>query len=122
ANLVRTLGRLAPGHRTTYQRVLSAAQWSGVELGCALAAFLLRHLVPDGPVTLVGDDTVDGHKGKKVYGKARHRDPVRSTHAYTSCRSGPRGAALPVPATSPPAPRPWPRPVPGAWTGPPATT
>jgi hypothetical protein len=30
-------------------------------------------------VTLIGDDTVDGHKGKHVHGKARHRDPVRST-------------------------------------------
>ena len=33
-----------------------------------LAAFLLRHLVPTGPVTLVADDTVDGHKGERVYG------------------------------------------------------
>ncbi len=57
ANLLRTLGALAGGHRTSYQRVLSAARWSSLDLGCALAAFLLRHLVPDGPVTLVGDDT-----------------------------------------------------------------
>ena len=66
ANLVRALGRLAPGHRTTYQRVLSAARWSGVELGCAPAAFLLARLVPDGPVVLVGDDTVDGGSGSDV--------------------------------------------------------
>ncbi len=29
ANLLRTLGWLAPGHRTDYQRVLSRARWSG---------------------------------------------------------------------------------------------
>jgi hypothetical protein len=51
ANLLRTVGFLAAGHRTSYQRVLSEARWSGLELGCALAAFLLRHLIPDGPVT-----------------------------------------------------------------------
>src|SRR5262245_8272839 len=84
ANLLRTLGRLAPGHRTDYHRVLSRAPWSGLRLGCALAGFILTHLVPDGPVLLVGDDTVDGHKGKHVYGKARHRDPIRSSHAYTA--------------------------------------
>src|SRR3954468_23712489 len=77
ANVLRTLRHLAPGHRTSYQRVLSRAPWSGVALGCALARFLLRHFVPDGTITLVGDDTVDGHKGKHVHGKARHRDPVR---------------------------------------------
>jgi hypothetical protein len=111
ANLVRTVGRLAPGHRTTYQRVLSAARWSGVELGCALAAFLLRHLVPDGPVTLVGDDTVDGHKGERVYGKARHRDPVRSTHAYTAWRYGHKWVVLAVLVRFPFATRPWALPV-----------
>src|SRR5215211_442387 len=83
ANVLRTAGHLAPGHRTSYQRVLSAARWSGLALGCALARFLLDHLTPDGPVPLVGDETVDGHKGKHVYGKARHRDPVRSTRTHT---------------------------------------
>src|SRR5690349_1925405 len=94
ANLLRTLGRLAPGHRTDYQRVLSRARWSGLRLGCTLARFLLAHVVPDGPVLLVGDDTVDGHPGKQVYGKARHRDPVRSSHAYTAWKYGHRWVVL----------------------------
>src|SRR6478752_7606522 len=96
ANVLRTVGRLAPGHRTSYQRVLSAAEWSGLELGCALARFLLDHLIPDGPVHLVGDDTVDGHPGPKVYGKSRHRDPVRSSHAYTAWRYGHKWVVLAV--------------------------
>lgn len=62
ANLVRTRGPLAQGHRTDYQRVLSRSPWSGLRLGCTLTAFLLDHLLPAGPVLLVGDDTVDGHK------------------------------------------------------------
>ena len=69
ANLLRTLGRLAARHRTDYQRVLSRAPWSGLQLGCMLARFLLTHLVPDGPVLLVGDDTVDGHPGRHVCGQ-----------------------------------------------------
>jgi DDE superfamily endonuclease/putative transposase ISC1217 len=96
ANLLRTLGPLAPGHRTTYQRLLSAARYSGLELGCALARFLLQHLVPDGTVYLVIDDTIDGHKGKCVYGKARHRDAVRSTHSYTAWRYGHRWIVLAI--------------------------
>lgn len=111
ANLLRTAGPLAPGHRTSYQRVLSAARWSGLGLARALAAFLLRHLLPAGPVTLVGDDTVDGHKGKHVYGKARHRDPVRSTKAHTVWRYGHRWVVLAVLVRFPFAPRPWALPV-----------
>src|SRR6476619_3230522 len=66
ATLLRTLRHLAPGHRTDYHRVLSRAPWSGLALGCALTRFLLDHLVPDWPVTVTGDDTVDGHKGEHV--------------------------------------------------------
>jgi hypothetical protein len=111
ANLVRTLRHLAPGHLTDYQRVLSRAPWSGVALGCALARFLLQHVLPDGVVTLIGDDTVDGHKGKHVHGKARHRDPVRSTHSYTTWRYGHRWVVLAVLVKFPFATRPWALPV-----------
>jgi DDE superfamily endonuclease len=111
ANLLRTAAALAPGHRTTYQRVLSSARWSGLTLGCVLARFLLDHLTPSGPVALVGDDTVDGHKGKRVYGKARHRDPVRSTHAYTAWRYGHKWVVLAVLVRFPFAARAWALPV-----------
>lgn len=111
ANVLRTLRHLAPGHRTGYQRVFSRAPWSGVALGCALAQFLLRQFVPDGTVTLIGDDTVDGHTGKHVHGKARHRDPVRSTHSYTAWRYGHRWVVLAVLVQFPFATRPWALPV-----------
>jgi hypothetical protein len=111
ANLLRTLGALAPGHRTNYQRVLSSARWSGLRLACALCRLILRLLPADRPVTLVGDDTVDGHKGKRVWGKARHRDPVRSTHAYTAWRYGHRWVVLAVLVHFPFARRPWALPV-----------
>ena len=94
ANLLRTVGDLAPGHDASYRRVLSAARWSGLELGCALTRFLLDHLVPNGPVDLVGDDTVDGHPGARVYGKGRHRDAVRSSHNYTAWRYGHKWVVL----------------------------
>src|SRR5882724_5565443 len=111
ANVLRTLRHLAPGHRTDYQRVLSRAPWSGRARGCALMRFVLDHLLPEGPVMLVGDDTVDGHKGKCVYGKARHRDPVRSTHSYTAWRYGHKWVVLAVLVRFPFAPRPWALPI-----------
>jgi hypothetical protein len=111
ANILRTAGALACGHRTSYQRLWSRAHWSGLQLACALARFLVRRLLPSGVITLVGDDTVDGHKGKKVFGKARHRDPVRSTRSYTAWRYGHKWVALCVLVRFPFAPRPWALPV-----------
>src|SRR5215472_8273513 len=111
ANLLRTAGPLAQGHQTSYQRVFSAASWSSLQLACLLSDFILRHLVPDGSVCLVGDDTVESHPGRKVYGKARHRDPVRSSHSYTAWRYGHKWVVLAVLVRFPFATRPWALPV-----------
>src|SRR5207244_8452200 len=80
-------------------------------LGCALTRLVLDRFVPDGPVTLVGDDTVDGHPGRQVYGKARHRDAVRSSHSYTAWRYGHKWVVLAVLVTFPFATRRWALPV-----------
>jgi hypothetical protein len=111
ANVLRTLAPLTHGHRTSYQRVLSHAEWSGLRLACLFSRFLIQQLLPTGLIRIAGDDTVDGHKGKRVYGKARHRDPVRSTHSYTTWRYGHRWVVLAVLVRFPGAPRPWALPV-----------
>jgi hypothetical protein len=111
ANLMRTAGALADGRASTYQRVLSQARWSGLRLAAALARLVLRHLAPAGPVPLVGDDTVTEHRGKRVYGKARHRDAVRSSHSYTAHRYGHKWVTLAVLVRLPFAARPWALPV-----------
>jgi hypothetical protein len=111
ANLLRTLGRLAPGHCTSFHRLFSRCRWHGRRLARALAAAVLGRCLPDGPVPLVGDDTVCEHPGPKVYGKGRHRDPVRSTHSYTAYRWGHKWVVLAVLVRFPFATRPWALPV-----------
>jgi DDE superfamily endonuclease len=96
ANLLRTLGPLVPGDPSSYRRVFSQRRWSSWRLARRLAGWVLEHLVPDGPVYLAGDDTVEEHRGKHVYGKGRHRDPVRSTHSYTAFRWGHKWVVLAV--------------------------
>jgi hypothetical protein len=88
ANLLRVAAPLVDGHVTTYQRVFSSASWSAMRLACCLCRAVVAMLPADRPIFLAGDDTVDGHPGKRVYGKARHRDPVRSSHSYTAWRYG----------------------------------
>ena len=95
-NLLRTLGALAPGHPSSYHRVFSKRRWSSWRLARGLAGWVFQHLVPDGPVPLAGDDTVEEHPGAKVFGKGCHRDPVRSTHSYTAFRWGHKWVVLAV--------------------------
>jgi hypothetical protein len=111
SNLLRTLGHRAVGAPSSYHRVLSQAHWSGLRLAALLTRFLLRCYCPRGMVTLVGDDTVSAHPGRKVYGKARHRDAVRSSHRYTAWRWGHKWVVLAVLVWFPFAGRPWALPV-----------
>jgi hypothetical protein len=111
ANLLRVAAPLADGHVTTYQRVFSSASWSAMRLACCLCRAVVALLPPDRPILLAGDDTVDGHPGRRVYGKARHRDPVRSSHSYTAWRYGHKWVVLAVLVHFPFATRPWALPV-----------
>ncbi len=110
-NLLRTVGALAPGHPCSYHRVFARRRCSLWRLGRALAAAVLRRWVPAGTVAVAGDDTVAERRGKKVYGKGRHRDPVRSTHSYTAYRWGHQWVVLAILVRFPFATRPWALPV-----------
>ena len=111
SNLLRTAAGLAHGDASSFHRVLSKRRWSALALARILARFILDHWVPEGPVSLAGDDTVDEHRGAKVYGKGCHRDPVRSTHSYTAFRWGHKWVVLAILVQFPFATRAWALPV-----------
>ena len=87
---------LAPGKRTVsaalrvmglgqteqfqpYHRVLNRAVWSGREASHVLLGVLVRTLVPNGPLVIGVDETLERRWGKKISAKGIYRDPVRST-------------------------------------------
>ena len=107
ANLLRCLGSLAPGHPSSYHRFFSRDRWSSGTLARCFAQQVLARFVADGPIELAGDDTVEEHPGKNVYGKGCHRDPVRSTHSFTAYRWGHKWVALTVLVRVPFATRRW---------------
>lgn len=110
-NLLRTVGPLAPGHPSSYHRVFSRCRWSSWRLARALTGYIIRHWYPQGSIGLVGDETVDEHRGQKVYGKGCHRDAVRSTHSFTAYRWGHKWVVLAILVRFPFANRPWALPV-----------
>jgi hypothetical protein len=111
SNLLRTTAGLAKGDASSFHRVLSKRRWSTLALARLLTRFILDRWAPDGPVLVAGDDTVDEHRGAKVYGKGCHRDPVRSTHSYTAFRWGHKWVVLAILVKFPFAPRAWALPV-----------
>lgn len=94
--VLRLLALIQPLNPSTYHRLFSHRRWSSKSLAKVITKFVLDRFVPDGPVKVVGDETVDGHRGKKVYGKARHRDAVRSSHSHTVYRYGHKWVVLAV--------------------------
>jgi DDE superfamily endonuclease/Archaeal putative transposase ISC1217 len=111
ANVLRTVGLLAPGDPSSYHRFFSCRRWSLLGLGRCLAAWILARFVPTGPVELAADDTVDEHPGDKVYGKGCHRDAVRSSHSYTAFRWGHKWLVVFVLVSIPWATRKWALPI-----------
>ena len=110
-NILRVVQGNTDGHGSSYQRVFSHRRWSMWKLARPLIAYILDHWVAEGPVYVAGDDTVDQHRGKKVYGKGCHRDAVRSTHSYTAYRWGHKWVVLSILVKFPFANRPWALPV-----------
>lgn len=111
SNPLRCAPGLAPGDPSSYHRAFSKRRRSSLRLARLLAGLILQRFVADGPVLLAGDDTVAEHRGAKVHGEGRHRDPVRSTHAFTAYRRGHKWVVLTILVKSPFAVRPGALPV-----------
>ena len=94
--VLRLLQLIEPLNCSTYHRLFSHRRWKPSVFAKIIARFVFDRFCADGVIRLVGDETVDGHRGKKVYGKARHRDAVRSSHSHTVYRYGHKWVVLAV--------------------------
>lgn len=108
SNITRTLSSLSFGHSSSFHRLLSHRKWKCWKLSYVLSLLIISTFYDsDAPIRIAGDDTVDGHRGKKVYGKSRHRDAVRSSRSYTAFRYGHKWVVLAVLVQLPYSKRPW---------------
>lgn len=74
---LRALGlRNVPFHR--YHRVLSTRRWSSWRVSRKLLELIVERFVPEGPVIIGIDDTIERRRGKKIAAKGVYRDPCRS--------------------------------------------
>lgn len=87
-------------------RLFSRAVWSPWKLARFLTQLALD-LHDQEVVTLVVDDTVNAHPGRKVFGKDKHRDAVRSSHSFTAWSWGHKWVVLAIILPIPYLSRPW---------------
>lgn len=106
-----TVRILVDGDLSSYHRVFSRSPWKLQVLSNVLAAIILELIPADQPVVLSVDDTTARHKGEHVYGKARHRDAVLSTHSHMVWKWGHKWVVLAINVKFPFAHRPWALPV-----------
>jgi DDE superfamily endonuclease len=115
---------LAPGRRTVtsalhamgldqqkqfhrYHRVLSRASWSSREASRVLLGLLVEAFVPDGPLVLGVDETLERRWEKRIAPKGIYRDPVRSSHEHFVKTSGLRWISVTLLTPIPWASRVW---------------
>jgi hypothetical protein len=94
AAALRAAGRAHDRHFSRYHRVLSRARWSELAVARTLLHLLVTTFVPDGPLVLGIDETIERRWGAKIAAKGIYRDPVRSSRGHVVKASGLRWVCL----------------------------
>ncbi len=89
---VMGLGQTKPFQR--YHRVLNRAVWSGRAVSRVLLELLVQAFVPNGPLILGVDETLERRWGAKIAAKGIYRDAVRSSRDFFVKASGLRWVCL----------------------------
>jgi hypothetical protein len=107
ASALRAVGLQEERRFCHYHRVLSRASWSSREVGRVLLQLLVETFVPEGPLVLGVDETLERRRGKRIAAKGIYRDPVRSSREHFVKTSGLRWVCLTLLAEVPWASRVW---------------
>jgi hypothetical protein len=94
ASALRALGLDKEKRFCRYHRVFSRAVWSSREASRLLLGSLVEAFVPDGPLVVGVDETLERRQGKKIAAKGIYRDPVRSSHSHVVKTSALRWVCL----------------------------
>ena len=86
--VLRVLGLAHERHFVNFHRVLSRAVWSPLAGARLLLGLLVRAFVPEGPIVLGVDDTIERRRGARIAALGIYRDPVRSSRSHFVKASG----------------------------------
>lgn len=105
--VLRVMGLAHEKQFQKYHRVLNRAKWSSLAASRRLLRALIDAFVPDGPLLMALDDTIERRRGARIAAKGIYRDPVRSSRSHFVKASGLRWLCLTLLAPIPWAGRCW---------------
>ena len=85
---LRVTGRAEAANFASYHQILNRARWSSRAAARRLLGIIVERLVPDGPVVIGMDDTIERRWGRRISARGIYRDPVRSSHGHFVKASG----------------------------------
>jgi DDE superfamily endonuclease len=88
AAVLRVMGLGEAAGFAVYHRVLSHGHWGSRALAHRLLLLLVAAFVPDGPVVVGLDESIERRRGARIRAKGIYRDPVRSSHGHFVKASG----------------------------------
>ena len=101
---LRMTGRAEAANFATFHQIFNRARWSSRAVAKRLLGIVVERLVPDGPVVIGMDDTIERRWGRRITARGIYRDQVRSSHGHFVKASGLRWLSFmvltPVPWTS----------------------
>jgi len=92
--VLRVMGLSQERRFQNYHRVLNRAVWSNLALSASLLPVLLNTFLPQGPVIIGIDETIERRRGAKIRAKGIYRDPVRSSSSHFVKASGLRWVSM----------------------------
>lgn len=88
ASALRVMGLSQTPHFQNYHRVLNRAHWSPHKAARTLMHLLVTTFVPEGPVIIGGDETLERRRGDKIEKKGIYKDSARSSKSFLVKSSG----------------------------------
>lgn len=75
-------GRAEAANFASDHQILNRACWSPRAVARCLLGLVVERLVPDGPIVIGMDDTIERRWGRRISARGIYRDPVRSSHGH----------------------------------------
>jgi hypothetical protein len=88
ASALRVMGRAPKPDFQNYHRVLNRADWSPRKASGTLLQLLVQAFVPEGPIVVGGDETLERRQGAQIQKKGVYKDSARSSKSFFVQSSG----------------------------------
>src|SRR5439155_681592 len=82
SSVLRAMGLAQVRWFGNFHRVLNRATWSPLAASRVLLRRLIAAFVPDGPLVVGLDHTIERRRGEKIAAKGIYHDPVRSSKSH----------------------------------------